>query len=684
MIGASRPAGNTWATMKKRRGDGPIRFRTHFRNTIYDVLKERPGWVETDSADDWDFMWDERDVAYEAFDTMHLDAWQRINHFRNGRELCRKDLLAKNIKRHKRQLEKEGKIEEANRFDFTPITFILPGDYALFVEEFKKPQHSGALWIMKPIARSQGKGIFLFNKLQQIQQWKSEYRWKPENNAVEAYVVQKYLATPYLIGGKKFDLRVYALVTCYSPLTVWIYRTGFTRFSASRYSTDSIENAYVHLTNVAVQKTSIDYNPDFGGKWEIGKLKAYLACKHGFDAANTLFADIQGIMLRSLFTVQKAIINDPHCFELYGYDILIDDQLKPWLLEVNASPSMTASTRDDYDLKYKLLNDTLDIVDLEGRFTTSTTSAGGASSSNAAAAGSTAGGSGGSGLLGIPLPTSVGGFDLVWKDGPVGVGATGAMPLNPTSAVVFGQPVPASLKHAAAVALGPAEPAPVSVAGAGAGGGGEASAASDGGSVSSASSSTSSSATSAVPLYGGAGIHGCTNPITPPPPGSSAADGNNNSAAAGSSGNNQQQQGQGAPVIDAVDGCSRAITIHTSLMGALFDPALNVWQLPLALPPPSSSSAPAPAAATSAPMPASASSQQAPPTESPVASSSATKPLIPPSSSSASTSAPSKGGVAASSSGNNSNISFTGNASSGAVKATAGSASSGGNRTGSR
>lgn len=99
---------------------------------------------------------------------------------------------------------------------------------------------------------------------------------------IEAYVVQKYVSNPYLIGGKKFDLRVYALVTSYSPLTVWVYRTGFTRFSASRYSSDpsDIVNTYVHLTNVAVQKTSADYNPDFGGKWEIGRLKMYLASKY--------------------------------------------------------------------------------------------------------------------------------------------------------------------------------------------------------------------------------------------------------------------------------------------------------------------------------------------------------------------------------------------------------------------
>ena len=59
------------------------------------------------------------------------------------------------------------------------------------------------------------------------------------------------------------------------------------------------------------------------------------------------------------------MIQDKHCFEIFGYDILIDDGLKPWLIEVNASPSLTANTKIDHDLKVKMLNDGLDIVDME-------------------------------------------------------------------------------------------------------------------------------------------------------------------------------------------------------------------------------------------------------------------------------------------------------------------------------
>lgn len=58
-------------------------------------------------------------------------------------------------------------------------------------------------------------------------------------------------------------------------------------------------------------------------------------------------------------------MNDKRCFECYGYDILFDAQLKPWLLEVNGSPSMTANTQVDWELKCGCLDDVFTIIDME-------------------------------------------------------------------------------------------------------------------------------------------------------------------------------------------------------------------------------------------------------------------------------------------------------------------------------
>jgi tubulin polyglutamylase TTLL1 len=53
--------------------------------------------------------------------------------------------------------------------DIIPVTYILPGDYTLFVEEFRRNQN--IMWIMKPSGKAQGKGIFLVNKLNQLKKW---------------------------------------------------------------------------------------------------------------------------------------------------------------------------------------------------------------------------------------------------------------------------------------------------------------------------------------------------------------------------------------------------------------------------------------------------------------------------------------------------------------------------------
>ncbi|XP_043081259.1 probable tubulin polyglutamylase TTLL9 isoform X1 [Puntigrus tetrazona] len=410
-----------YTSQKKKEGEPRtcIRYRCGLTNTIQDVLNQRPGWVEMKDDGDWDFNWCDVGWLRENFDHSYMEEHVRICHFRNHYELTRKNLMVKNLKRYRKTLEREAGRLEASKCDFFPCTFVLPSEYHIFVEEFKRSP--GSTWIMKPVsavliavhcvryrqtdhlyvihhyytfptqvARSQGKGIFLFRKLKDIIDWRkdgSRTEEQKDEAQVENYVAQRYIENPYLIAGRKFDLRVYVLVTSYIPLKAWLYRDGFARFSNTRFSLSSIDDQYVHLTNVAVQKTAPDYDPEKGCKWQMQQLRQYLTAKHGFETVQPLFKEIDNIFIRSLLSVQKTIINDKHCFELYGYDILLDQDLKPWLIEVNASPSLTASSQEDYELKYRLLEDTLHIVDMEGRLT--------------------------------GKEKRVGGFDLMWNDGPV-------------------------------------------------------------------------------------------------------------------------------------------------------------------------------------------------------------------------------------------------------------------------
>jgi len=113
------------------------------------------------------------------------------------------------------------------------MTYNLPADYTIFAEEQKRAPN--ATWIMKPCNAAQGKGIFLVNKLAQLKKWapnakKSSSNSDGTSNGPPSYIISRYVDNPLLVGGKKFDLRLYVLVTCFRPLRVYLYLHGFARF----------------------------------------------------------------------------------------------------------------------------------------------------------------------------------------------------------------------------------------------------------------------------------------------------------------------------------------------------------------------------------------------------------------------------------------------------------------------
>ncbi|KAM8980711.1 polyglutamylase complex subunit TTLL1-like [Sarcophilus harrisii] len=322
-----------------------VKWVTDIEKSVLINNFEKRGWVQVTENEDWNFYWMSVQTIRNVFSLeagYRLSDDQIVNHFPNHYELTRKDLMVKNIKRYRKELEKEGsplaEKDENGKYiylDFVPVTFMLPADYNLFVEEFRKSPSS--TWIMKPCGKAQGKGIFLINKLSQIKKWSRDSKTSSfvSQSSKEAYVISLYISNPLLIGGRKFDLRLYVLVSTYRPLRCYVYKLGFCRFCTVKYtpSTSELDNMFVHLTNVAIQKHGDDYNPIHGGKWTVNNLRLYLESTRGKEVTGKLFDEIHWIIVHSL----KAVA-------------------------VNASPSLTSSTANDRILKYNLINDTLNIV----------------------------------------------------------------------------------------------------------------------------------------------------------------------------------------------------------------------------------------------------------------------------------------------------------------------------------
>ena len=281
------------------------------------------------SIDEWSIIWSSCHVKLNLFSK--LKKFQKINHFPRSNELTRKDLLYKNVAKLKDNFP-------GTKFDFMPISYLLPNEISFLKDEMSKENQ---LFIIKPVASSQGRGIFLTDNINDIP---SGYNM----------IASKYILNPFLINKKKFDLRIYVFVTSIVPLKIYRYEEGLTRFASDDYNED-INDRCSHLTNYAVNKNNKNYKKnsdpeknDFNSnKWNLKGFKEYLE-QHNIKSKD-IFKKIDDIIIKTIIAcespLQKAMEKystsyNNICFELFGFDILLDSFLTPWLMEVNLSPNL--------------------------------------------------------------------------------------------------------------------------------------------------------------------------------------------------------------------------------------------------------------------------------------------------------------------------------------------------------
>ena len=107
---------------------------------------------------------------------------------------------------------------------------------------------------------------------------------------------------------------------------------------------------------------------DTGFKWSLSAF-----CKHleQIEIDMDLFwSRIYDVILKSFISAEghvfaatkKSCIHRSNCFELYGYDIMIDSDFKPWLIEVNLSPSLACDSGLDMQIKSALIAETFNLI----------------------------------------------------------------------------------------------------------------------------------------------------------------------------------------------------------------------------------------------------------------------------------------------------------------------------------
>ncbi|CAH1711696.1 unnamed protein product [Aphis gossypii] len=241
-------------------------------------------------------------------------------------------------------------------FGFSPDSYNLPLEYTKLAAECSHDTDVGekSIWICKPVGQSQGKGISLISQIGELVY---------DTNIV----VQRYVKNPMLIGGYKYDLRLYVLVPSFHPLTIYVYREGLTRFSTDKYSLNNLDNHYAHLTNSSINKLGPNYletkeKIGLGCKWTFQQLRQHIRQAGVNDWL--LWQKISVLVSLTLASQCTGIPSTTNCFELYGFDILVDSDLKPWLLEVNLSPALGNDCDVDNRVKRPLLHDMFDLLGL--------------------------------------------------------------------------------------------------------------------------------------------------------------------------------------------------------------------------------------------------------------------------------------------------------------------------------
>lgn len=286
-----------------------------FRDTLTD-----PRFVFDDS-DHPEILWSHGQIIVDGEWQMKLSEDQYINQFPYEGCIVMKSQLANTVQKH-------GSCPAwfPRTYDLTKEVSAFLGDYY-----FREMQGEDNHWIVKPVGMARGMDTWVTSNVDLVIQLMS----------TGPKVCQKYLETPLLLGGCKFDLRFIVMVQSFEPLRLFVYKRFWVR-SANHpfslvYDQDSDYETHFTVMNYSAHQLQTIMDTDF-----ITRLQT----EHNLDWATiqpSVYQSFKELFL--LAGIAQPGLQFERSRALYGVDVMLDREGKPQVLEVNFCPDCTRATK---------------------------------------------------------------------------------------------------------------------------------------------------------------------------------------------------------------------------------------------------------------------------------------------------------------------------------------------------
>lgn len=202
------------------------------------------------------------------------------------------------------------------------------------------------LWVVKPSGSSRGRGVRILNSAELA----SAIIKTPAD--FESCIVQRHIDMPLLFNERKTEFRVYWLFLSIEPLQAYLYTDAVVRFCTEKFELADFANPLKHITNIFQQKQHARGPSPLNLKTTLASLlEANQAKSTGCSEEQIMQQISQGLAYVVKACYQSVLNNRTYnkykerlsFFGFYGCDVMLDQQFKPWFLEIQKGPGLSVS-----------------------------------------------------------------------------------------------------------------------------------------------------------------------------------------------------------------------------------------------------------------------------------------------------------------------------------------------------